>query len=68
VKRYAFDVEMLTLANLLRYTYTEMPVNIKLRAWFNPIEALRMLTDLLGITYRLRIRKWYQRNILLLSP
>jgi len=68
VKRYAFDVEMLTLANLLRYTYTEMPVDIKLKAWFNPIEALRMLKDLLGIAYRLRIRQWYQRNILLLSP
>jgi len=65
VKRYAFDVEMLTLARLLDYSFVEMPVNIKLGAWFSPIEALRMFIDLLGIAYRLRIIKWYQRNIFL---
>jgi len=64
VKKYAFDVEMLTLARLLGYRFVEMPVNIRLRSWFSPIEALRMFTDLLGITYRLRITKWYQRNII----
>jgi len=64
VKKYAFDVEMLTLACLLDYRFVEMPVNIRLRSWFSPIEALRMLIDLLGITYRLRIKKWYQRNII----
>jgi glycosyltransferase involved in cell wall biosynthesis len=68
VKRYAFDVEMLAIANLLKYKYVEMPVDIKLKAWFNPIEALRMLIDLLGIAYRLRIRKWYQWNIPLVPP
>ncbi|MFX0205756.1 MAG: glycosyltransferase [Candidatus Hodarchaeota archaeon] len=64
VKKYAFDVEMLTLARLLDYRFIEMPVNISLRSWFSPTEALRMLIDLLGITYRLRIKKWYQQNII----
>jgi len=65
VKRYAFDVEMLTLARLLDYSFVEMPVNIKLSSWFSPINALRMIIDLLGIAYRLRINKWYEKNILL---
>jgi len=65
VKKYAFDVELLTLARLLDYSFVEMPVNIKLSSWFSPIEALRMFIDLLGIAYRLRIIRWYQKNILL---
>jgi len=63
VKDFAFDVELLTLAHLLDYSYIEMPVNIKLKSWFSPIKALRMFIDLLGITYRLRIKKWYQQDI-----
>jgi len=63
VKRYAFDVELLTVAQLLNYRFVEMPVDISMSAWFSPIEALRMFIDLLGIAYRLKVRKWYQRNI-----
>ena len=65
VKKYAFDVELLTLARLLDYSFVEMPVNIKLSSWFSPIDALRMFIDLLGIAYRLRIIRWYQKKILL---
>jgi glycosyltransferase involved in cell wall biosynthesis len=63
VKRYAFDVELLTLAQLLKYRFVEMPVNIELNSWFSPVEAFRMFLDLLGIAYRLRITKWYQKRI-----
>ncbi len=42
VKKYAFDVELLTLARLLDYSFVEMPVNIKLSSWFSPIDALRI--------------------------
>lgn len=63
VKRYAFDVELLTVAQLLNYRFVEMPVDISMCVLFSPIEVLRMLIDLLGIAYRLRVRKWYQRNI-----
>lgn len=63
VKKYAFDVELLTVAQLLRVKIIELPVEIKLSASFSVRAILRMLIDLLGITYRLRVKRWYQRNI-----
>ena len=38
VKRYAFDVELLAVANLYGLKVVEMPVNIKLDAKFKPKE------------------------------
>ena len=63
VKRYAFDVELLAVANLYGLKVVEMPVNIKLEAKFKPREMLHMFMDLLGITYRLRVIHWYQREL-----
>jgi hypothetical protein len=63
VKRYAFDVELLAVANLFGLKVVEMPVNIKLDASFKPKEMLRMFLDLLGIAYRLRVIHWYQRPL-----
>lgn len=63
VKRYAFDVELLAVANLCGLKVVEMPVNIKLDAKFKPKEMWRMFIDLLGIAYRLRIIHWYQRPL-----
>jgi glycosyltransferase involved in cell wall biosynthesis len=63
VKRYAFDVELLAVANLYGLKVVEMPVKIKLGAKFKPYEMLHMFTDLLGIAYRLRIIHWYQRRL-----
>jgi dolichol-phosphate mannosyltransferase len=63
VKRYAFDVELLAVANLFNLKVVEMPVNIKLGASFKPKEMWRMFLDLLGIAYRLRILRWYQRPL-----
>lgn len=63
VKRYAFDVELLTVANLYGLKVMEMPVNIKMNSLFNPKDAWRMFLDLLGITYRLRVRRWYQQDM-----
>jgi len=60
VKRFAFDVELFAVANLYGLKIIEMPVNIRLtNVFFNPREIFRMFIDLLGITYRLRIRKQY---------
>lgn len=59
VKRYAFDVELLAVANLHSFKIVELPVNIRMRGLFNPAEIWRMFVDLLGITYRLRIIKCY---------
>ena len=63
VKRYAFDVELLAVANLYGLKVVEMPVNIKLDATFKPKEMWHMFIDLLGIAYRLRIIHWYQRPL-----
>jgi dolichol-phosphate mannosyltransferase len=63
VKRYAFDVELLAVANLYGLKVVEMPVNIKLDAKFKPKEMLNMFIDLLGIAYRLRVVHWYQRAL-----
>ena len=63
VKRYAFDVELLAVANLYGLKIVEMPVNIKLDASFKPTSMWHMFLDLLGIAYRLRIIHWYQRPL-----
>lgn len=62
VKRYAFDVELLALARLYGLKLVEMPVKLKIESSFKPKEAARMLLDLLGIAYRLRVIHWYQRQ------
>jgi len=63
VKRYAFDVELLAVANLYGLKIVEMPVIMKVDAPFKPKEICRMFVDLLGIAYRLRVTRWYQRQI-----
>jgi glycosyltransferase involved in cell wall biosynthesis len=63
VKRYAFDVELLAVANLYGLKIVEMPVKIKLASSFKPKEIWRMFVDLLGIAYRLRVIRWYQRQV-----
>ncbi len=62
VKRYAFDAELLAIARLFDFKTRELPVHIQLRALFNTRQVIRMLIDLLGISYRLRIKHWYQKN------
>jgi len=65
VKRFAFDVELLVAASCCGLSIVEMPVIMKLKKrFFRPKEILRMLIDLLGITYRLRIRKQYHNRSL----
>jgi len=63
VKRYAFDVEMLALANLLGLRIVELPIHIQTRDLFRLGEVWKMFLDLLGITYRLRVLRWYQRAL-----
>jgi len=60
VKRYAYDVELLAVANLHDLRVVEMPVDIRVDSFLNPNEVWRMFVDLLGIAYRLRfLKKWY---------
>ena len=63
VKKYAFDVEMLTVATLLKMRIEELPIDIQMVELFKFRDILRMFIDLLGITYRLRVKRWYQKNI-----
>jgi glycosyltransferase involved in cell wall biosynthesis len=63
VKRYAFDVELLAVANLYGLRIVEMPVNVRMRGLFSLKEVWMMFLDLLGIAYRLRVLRWYQRVI-----
>ena len=63
VKRYAFDVELMTLANILKLTVVELPVRIHQQARFSLGDVFHMFIELLGIVYRARIIKWYQKNL-----
>lgn len=67
VKRYAFDAELLTIATLLKLEIVELPVCVDLRGSFNTRQVFRMLIDLLGIAYRLRIKRWYHKNSVTMS-
>jgi len=69
VKRYAFDVELLAVADLRGLTVVEMPVNIRSTgSFFSPKEILRMFIDLLGVAYRIRIKKSYLESTLEFAP
>ena len=59
VKRFAFDVELLAVASLYGLKIVEMPVKLKLNATLKLKEILKMLRDLLRITYRLRVLRIY---------
>ncbi len=61
VKRYAFDVELLAVADLHGLRIVEMPARLKIAESFSMKELLRMFVDLLGIAYRLRVIHWYSR-------
>jgi glycosyltransferase involved in cell wall biosynthesis len=67
VKRYAFDAELLAVASLFDFKIKELPVNIDLKATFSARQVFRMLIDLMGIAYRLRIRRWYQQSMIDMS-
>jgi glycosyltransferase involved in cell wall biosynthesis len=61
VKRYAFDVELIAVSKLLNLRIVELPVELRLNGGFRIKEIFRMLLDVLGIGYRLRIEKYYQK-------
>ncbi|MBT0158546.1 glycosyltransferase [Candidatus Bathyarchaeota archaeon A05DMB-2] len=61
VKRYAFDVELLAVARLYDLKIVEMPTQLRIRESFRLKEVFRMFVDLLGVAYRLKVTRWYQR-------
>jgi glycosyltransferase involved in cell wall biosynthesis len=59
VKRFAFDVELLSVANLCGLKVLEMPINLQNKQpFFNLTEIFNMFVDLLGITYRVKTNKY----------
>jgi hypothetical protein len=67
VKRYAFDVELLTIASALNLKIKEMPVEINLDHNFKVQDIAKMLLDVTAITYRYKIKRWYHKQLMLLS-
>ena len=63
VKRYAFDVELMVLAYVYGLTVVELPVKLKISNKLNIKDIWHMFLDLLGISYRLRIKKYYQKRL-----
>jgi hypothetical protein len=46
----------------------ELPIEINLDHGFRIQDIVKMLLDITAISYRHRIRRWYKRQLLLLSP
>lgn len=64
VNRFAFDVEMLTVATFLNLKIKEMPIAVNSNHGFMKArEIVRMFIDVTSISYRYRIKKWYQKQI-----
>lgn len=61
VKGYAFDVELLALATKLDLKIGELPINITLNSSFKVREIVKMFLDTVGIAYRLRLSRYYQK-------
>ena len=59
VNRYAFDVELLTIASILRLRVQEMPVIMKIERRFNIKEILNMFVDVTRIWYKYRLAHRY---------
>ncbi len=62
VKKYAFDIEILSVANKLGYTKIyEAPVQLRhqFSSSVNINEVLKMFKDTLAVFYRLRVRHYY---------
>jgi len=61
VKRYAFDVELLAVASLYGLKIVQMPAQLRINKSFHLREVFKMFVDLLGIAYRLKVTRFYQR-------
>ncbi|MEM3448935.1 MAG: hypothetical protein QXP38_08695, partial [Nitrososphaerota archaeon] len=49
--------------NMLNMRIAETPVRIEQKSMFSFKAAMQMLIDLMGIFYRLRVIRWYQKNL-----
>jgi glycosyltransferase involved in cell wall biosynthesis len=63
INRYAFDVELLTIAAMMNLNIKEMPVEVNLDHRFRIRQIILMLIDVLAIFYKYRITRFYQKRI-----
>lgn len=63
INRYAFDVELLTLATIFRWNIKEMPVQINLDRRFKLKDIAKMFADVMIICYRHRLKKQYDNYV-----
>ena len=64
VRRFAFDVELLCVANLFGLTIIELPISLSIsNTFFNISNIINMFVDLLRISYRLRVSHWYHKML-----
>jgi dolichol-phosphate mannosyltransferase len=64
VRRFAFDVELLVVSDLFHLSVKEMPTEVNIRKRFRVKEITRMALDLAAITYRLKINRWYDKQLI----
>jgi dolichol-phosphate mannosyltransferase len=62
VNRYAFDVELLTIASILHLRVQEMPVIMKIDRKFKIKDIVNMFLDVTRIWYKYRIAHRYQHR------
>jgi dolichol-phosphate mannosyltransferase len=62
VDRYAFDVEFLAIAGMLKLRVVELPVTMRLNKGFRVREMVRMALDVLWVAYNLRISGRYRKD------
>jgi dolichyl-phosphate beta-glucosyltransferase len=63
VNRYAFDVELFTIASIMQLKVQEMPVVMKIDRRFNAKDIVNMVIDVTRIWYKYRIAHHYQNQI-----
>jgi dolichol-phosphate mannosyltransferase len=64
IKRFAFDVELLTIATALHLKIKELPIEVNSTSHGMKVrEILKMFLDVAAISYRYKITHWYQRQL-----
>jgi dolichyl-phosphate beta-glucosyltransferase len=63
INRYAFDVELFTLASIMHLKVQEMPVIMKIDRKFKMKEIVNMLMDVTRICYRQKVLHSYQKGL-----
>jgi hypothetical protein len=64
VNRYAFDVELFTIASIMHLKVQEMPVIMMIDKKFNIKEIIRMFVDVVRISYKYRIARHFKQEYL----